>query len=97
MIWDKGTDQSKSPLPVDEQLTRGKIDVTLDGHKLRGGFTLLKTGPRAPTDRRANWLLIKHRDEHADPKWNVEAEALGRSFVSGLTLKEIAERVRKSR
>jgi bifunctional non-homologous end joining protein LigD len=97
MIWDKGTYQSRSPLPVDEQLTRGKIDVTLDGHKLRGGFTLLKTGPRSPADRRAGWLLIKHRDEYADPKWDVAAAALGRSVVSGVTLKELAQHVRESR
>jgi bifunctional non-homologous end joining protein LigD len=27
--------------PPDEQLARGKIDVVLQGSKLRGGFTLI--------------------------------------------------------
>ena len=91
MVWDRGSYESENRIPVEEQLARGKIDVTLHGNKLRGGFTLLETGQRSTGGRRAkNWLLIKHRDEYADPSWSIEAPALSRSVVSGLTLKEIA-------
>src|SRR6202022_5208431 len=47
MVWDTGPYEpldSKSP---SEQLARGKIDVMLHGTKLRGGFTLLRTGKRS--------------------------------------------------
>jgi len=93
MVWDRGSYESENRIPVEEQLARGKIDVTLHGNKLRGGFTLLETGQRSTGGRRAkNWLLIKHRDEYADESWSIEAPALSRSVVSGLTLKEIARR-----
>jgi bifunctional non-homologous end joining protein LigD len=92
MIWDRGPYESQDRSSLEEQLTRGKIDVILNGHKLRGGFTLLNTGPRAAVGRRASWLLVKHRDKHAEPMWDVEAPALSRSVVSGKTLKEIAQR-----
>jgi bifunctional non-homologous end joining protein LigD len=92
MVWDKGPYEPANAIPVEEQLARGKIDVTLHGNKFRGGFTLLRTAQRSTGGRQAkNWLLIKHRDEHADPSWNIEAPALSRSVVSGLTLKEIAQ------
>jgi hypothetical protein len=35
-------------------------------------------------------LLVKHRDEHADSTWNIDAAALNRSVLTGRTLDEIA-------
>jgi hypothetical protein len=34
-------------------------------------------------------LLIKQRDEHADPSWNVESPRLARSVLTGRSSKEI--------
>jgi bifunctional non-homologous end joining protein LigD len=92
MVWDKGTYESKDGIPPEEQLARGKIDVALYGEKLRGGFTLIQTGKRAagPSDRN-RWLLIKHRDEYADPSWYIESPNLDRSVLTDRTLKEIEE------
>src|SRR5690606_16994735 len=39
---------------------------TLDGHKLQGGFTLVRLRQRG-NERQPAWLLIKERDEHARP------------------------------
>jgi bifunctional non-homologous end joining protein LigD len=82
----------KDGISPDEQLARGKIDVVLQGKKLRGGFTLVRTG-RLPAGRRQgeNWLFIKHRDEHADPSWDIESPELDRSVLTGRSLKEIEE------
>src|SRR6266436_2293679 len=44
MVWDKGTYDSKDGVPASEQLARGKLDVELDGAKLRGGFALVRSG-----------------------------------------------------
>jgi bifunctional non-homologous end joining protein LigD len=44
MVWDKGWYEPAADVPMDRQLGRGKIDIVLHGRKLRGGFTLIKTG-----------------------------------------------------
>jgi hypothetical protein len=44
MVWDTGTYKAQDSLPPDAQLAHGKIDIVLQGQKLRGGFTLVQTG-----------------------------------------------------
>jgi bifunctional non-homologous end joining protein LigD len=92
MVWDRGTYESRERIPPDEQLTRGKIDAVLQGQKLRGGFALIRTG-NLSTDpgQKERWLLIKQRDEHAEPSWGIESSELDRSVLTGRTLKEIEE------
>jgi bifunctional non-homologous end joining protein LigD len=95
MVWDRGAYVSANAAAMDEQLARGKIDVILDGSKLRGGFTLVKTGQRSTSRQQTKqWLLIKRRDEHADPSWNIDAPALDRSILTGRTMSEIAKDAR---
>ena len=90
MVWDKGTYDPKSNVPPDQKLAQGKIDVELHGFKLRGGFTLVRTGkPSADSSGKERWLLIKHRDEYADPSWDVESPHLDRSVLTGRSLEEI--------
>ena len=84
MVWDHGTYEPEADIPPEKQLARGKIDVVLQGEKLRGGFTLIQTG-----SERNRWLLVKHRDEYADPAWEIEGPELDRSVLTGRTLKEI--------
>jgi bifunctional non-homologous end joining protein LigD len=85
MVWDTGTYEPQDSRPPDEQLARGKIDVVLQGMKLRGGFTLVETGNRSAKPSQ------KHRDEHADPSWNVESPRFDRSVLTGRSLKDIEE------
>jgi bifunctional non-homologous end joining protein LigD len=90
MVWDKGTYDPKNGIPPDQQLAQGKIDVELHGTKLRGGFTLVRSGKRsADSSNKEHWLLIKHRDEHADPSWDIESPRFDRSVLTGRSLKEI--------
>jgi hypothetical protein len=49
MVWDGGHYEPQGGATA-EQLARGKIDVVLHGDKLRGGFTLVRTG-KAPSIR----------------------------------------------
>src|SRR5258705_9650186 len=44
VVWDKGTFDPKNNMPPGQQLAQGKIDVELHGAKLRGGFTLVRSG-----------------------------------------------------
>jgi bifunctional non-homologous end joining protein LigD len=100
MVWDTGTYEPKDDVSPDEQLARGKIDVVLHGTKLRGGFTLVRTKKRSTAPSQIErWMLIKHRDEYADPSWDIEDPRLDRSVLTGRRLKEVelGRQRRKSR
>ena len=45
-----------------ERIAAGKLDFALEGERLRGRFTLVRTGSGA---RQPQWLLIKRSDAHA--------------------------------
>jgi bifunctional non-homologous end joining protein LigD len=91
-VWDQGTYDVENGLSVEQQLARGEIKVILHGKKLRGGFVLVQTAKRsADRSEKARWILIKQRDEYADPAWNIENPALDYSVLSGATMKEIKE------
>ncbi len=73
-LWDRG---HWAPLGDDPNadLRRGELKFTLDGHRLRGGFVLVRLKPK-PGERAENWLLIKEHDaEVAD---GADAAALER-------------------
>jgi bifunctional non-homologous end joining protein LigD len=67
VIWDEGTFR---PLEDAESgLKRGRLSFYLEGKKLRGEFSLvLMKGRRSGKD----WLLIKKKDEYADPTWQLK-------------------------
>src|ERR1043166_3177610 len=77
IIWDQGTYEPEGALSAADQLARGELKFRLHGHKLNGSFVIVKL----KRGRGNEWLLIKHRDEHADPLWNVDDH--GQSAVSG--------------
>jgi bifunctional non-homologous end joining protein LigD len=81
IIWDQGTYEPEGPLSAAEQLERGELKFRLHGHKLNGSFVLVKL---KHSRGKNEWLLIKHRDDSADPMWNVEEH--GESVVSGRPL-----------
>jgi bifunctional non-homologous end joining protein LigD len=92
MVWNLGAYEPEDDVRPEEQLARGKIDVVLHGEKLRGGFTLVRPRWRsADRGEGEHWLLVKHRDEYADPLWNIESPWLDYSVLTGRTLKEIEE------
>ncbi len=90
MVWDNGTWEPEGDVAPARQFENGEIKFVLEGRKLKGSFVLVNTGSHSADPRRANqWLLIKHRDEYADPKWNLDE--LDWSVLTGRTLQEIAE------
>jgi bifunctional non-homologous end joining protein LigD len=73
-------------------LVRGKIHIVLLGEKLRGGFTLVQIERRSISSSRSDYLLlIKSRDEYADPSWDIESLRFDRSVFTGRSLKEIKD------
>jgi bifunctional non-homologous end joining protein LigD len=83
MVWDRGTYVPTEP-DVGKSWHKGEIKLVLNGKKLNGGWVLVRTGGHASR----NWLLIKHRDEHASDIDVTEAEP--RSVKSKRLMSEIA-------
>jgi DNA ligase D-like protein (predicted 3'-phosphoesterase) len=84
IVWDRGAYEQGGRVAWPEALTRGHAVFVLHGQKLRGGFALQRTRAGA----KAQWLLIKRRDEHARPGSDVVAEE-PRSVLSGRTLADV--------
>jgi bifunctional non-homologous end joining protein LigD len=66
LLWDRGTWQ---PLDDDPQagLRKGSLKFGLAGEKLHGKWALVRMGGRAARDKHENWLLIKEKDDVAQP------------------------------
>jgi DNA ligase D-like protein (predicted 3'-phosphoesterase) len=84
IVWDRGRYEQGGRVAWPQALERGHAVFVLHGEKLRGGFALQRT--RA--GEKAQWLLIKRRDEQARPGSDVAAEH-PQSVLSGKTLDEL--------
>src|SRR5689334_12528539 len=92
MLWDRGTYEPESgggEAALREGYERGDLKFILHGERLEGAWVLVRM--RRGDDGRAQWLLIKHRDETADDSYDVTAEVTT-SVASGRTMDEIAAR-----
>jgi bifunctional non-homologous end joining protein LigD len=92
MLWDRGTYSADKATggahaaAMREGLAKGKLDFTFHGERLHGSFALVRTQQRGT---KPQWLLIKHKDEHAQPGSDVVAENMT-SVVTGRTMEEIS-------
>jgi DNA ligase D-like protein (predicted 3'-phosphoesterase) len=85
IVWDRGGYEQGGRVPWPEALERGHAVFVLHGEKLGGGFALQRTGPAGA---KAQWLLIKRKDDEARPGTDVVAER-PQSVASGHTLDEL--------
>jgi DNA ligase D-like protein (predicted 3'-phosphoesterase) len=84
IVWDRGHYEQGGRVAWPQALDRGHAVFVLHGEKLRGGFALQRTRP----GEKAQWLLIKRRDEQASPGSDVVAEH-PQSVISGNTLDQL--------
>ena len=78
IVWDRGV-----WVPLEdpfEGFTKGKLLFELKGYKLRGKWTLVKLKKGVK-----EWLLIKEKDQYADPEQPYSDE----SVLSGMTVEEL--------
>jgi bifunctional non-homologous end joining protein LigD len=88
-LWDRGTWEPEGDPHAG--LEKGDLKFTLHGEKLKGSWVLVRMKPRPGEEDKQNWLLIKHRDEHAvDGDGQAILRDKDRSVASGRTLEEIA-------
>jgi bifunctional non-homologous end joining protein LigD len=85
IVWDWGTFEPEEADDPGKAVRKGELKFRLDGEKLRGRFTLVKTRSGDPGED--NWLLIHKSDEHADRDWNVDDHP--RSVKGGRTNDEV--------
>jgi bifunctional non-homologous end joining protein LigD len=98
MVWDVGTWQPLSPVPVEGKyvpgteaeatamLAKGDLKFRLKGKKLNGDFALIKMRGRRPGSKGTEWLLIKKHDDYA-----VEGYDIGDYDESALSKRSLAE------
>jgi bifunctional non-homologous end joining protein LigD len=92
MLWDRGTYSygGTNPDPLEGLrggYAKGDFKFVLNGKRLKGSWVLVRTRGGAPG--KPQWLLIKHKDEYAQPGSDVTAEYLT-SVATGRTMEEIA-------
>ena len=88
MLWDRGTyaaEDGGGAASLRNGYAKGDLKIVLHGKRLQGGWVLV----RMNRPGRAQWLLIKHRDDTADPEYDVTADETT-SVASGRTMDEIA-------
>ncbi|MBV8196693.1 MAG: non-homologous end-joining DNA ligase [Candidatus Eremiobacteraeota bacterium] len=91
IVWDGGTYTLAEGDDPATEIARGKIKFVLAGKKMRGEFTLVKIKAREG-EHGEPWLLLKDRDEYADPKYDPTDHP--QSVKSGKTLEDIARNPR---
>ena len=88
MLWDRGTYEAEDgggPASLRRGYAKGDLKIVLHGQRLRGGWVLVRMNRPAGNE----WLLIKHRDDTADPDLDVTQEETT-SVVTDRTMEEIA-------
>ena len=86
MLWDKGTYEVIGEPGAQGQLERGDFKFELHGSKLSGSFAIVQMKRAAKGNE---WLLIKKKDEHAAPGYDIDQFAW--SVLTKRTQEQIAE------
>ena len=89
-LWDRGYWQPLPGVEPEKALKAGELKFTLEGQRLHGSWVLVRIRNDRSGSKRTNWLLIKHRDEAADPARAVTLLEEDRSVASGRTMAAIA-------
>jgi DNA ligase D-like protein (predicted 3'-phosphoesterase) len=88
IVWDAGTyDNLDDQRSMADTLADGHAKFWLHGDKLEGGWTLQRTHGEG---EKAQWLLIKRRDDGADARRNPESTQ-PESIKSGRTIEQLLE------
>jgi bifunctional non-homologous end joining protein LigD len=87
IVWDAGRYRTVDGVVPEDGLESGKLDLVLEGHKLRGRFALVRTRGKDSRD----WLLLRKGEKPGDGREPVRDQPA--SVLSGLTVEELREGV----
>jgi len=87
IVWDKGTYRNlKDDISLEEAYKKGKLEIFIEGKKLKGAYVLLRTGKKQ--DNGQWWLFIKMKDKYVDARRNpIKTEP--ESVISGKKIEDI--------
>ena len=100
MVWDIGTWEPLSPVPVkgkfvpgtdaeaSAMLQKGDFKIRLHGKRLKGDFALIHMRARRPGSKGTEWLLIKKQDDAAVAGYDIEQ--YDTSVLTGRSMAQIA-------
>jgi bifunctional non-homologous end joining protein LigD len=100
MVWDLGTWQPLSSVPVDGKygtttdeearamLAKGDLKFRLQGERLKGDFALVRMKGRRPGSKGNEWLMIKKHDDHEVEDYDIDH--YDSSVLSKRSMDEIA-------
>jgi bifunctional non-homologous end joining protein LigD len=100
MVWDVGTWQPLSPVPVNGKyvagteaeaaamIAKGDLKFRLKGKRLKGDFALVKMKGRRPGSKGNEWLMIKKHDDEVVEGY--DAGEIDESVLSKRSMDEIA-------
>ncbi len=100
MVWDVGTWEPLSPVPVngeyipgtdkeaDAMLEKGDLKFRLKGKRLKGDFALIHIKARRTGSKGNEWLLIKKKDKSVVEGFDIDAYET--SVLTNRTMKQIA-------
>jgi bifunctional non-homologous end joining protein LigD len=89
-LWDRGYWRPIGNTSPEDALTRGELKFEIQGERLKGSWVLVRLKGDRFKNKRTNWLLIKHRDEFANPEQAQSLLDLDRSVASGRRMQQIA-------
>jgi bifunctional non-homologous end joining protein LigD len=100
MVWDVGTWEPLSPIPVNGEylpgaekeaiamLAKGDLKFRLKGKRLKGDFALVHIKARRPGSKGNEWLLIKKKDDEVVAGFDIDAYET--SILTDRTMPQIA-------
>jgi bifunctional non-homologous end joining protein LigD len=90
-LWDTGAWTPQHPETLEADFARGSVKMCLHGERLKGGWALVRLkSDRGKPSKRANWLLIKEKDDHAVPGEGDALAEVDASIATGRSLAQIA-------
>jgi bifunctional non-homologous end joining protein LigD len=88
MLWDRGYwAPEKGFEKIGAALAKGELKFVMEGGRMHGSWVIVRT--KRDGKGRASWMLIKHRDEAAQPGNPGGPTDADRSIASGRTMAEI--------
>jgi bifunctional non-homologous end joining protein LigD len=78
-VWDTGTYSLFEGTDPEREHAKGMLKLTFHGERMHGNFALIKM-PKGNDDD--PWLLIKEKDDDADPNWTLDQVLPGTSRKS---------------